>query len=609
MFMPKPARAKASLLLLGTCGGLCLLASGCGGNPAQSKDTALDPTAPTSSTDTQDTAPTTPTTGPTTGPTTPTTTTTTTTDSTVVERGALVLCSQPGLREAARFERRIAPGEAASSELLTHGGLVVGDLSGDGLHDIVLVNESGAPAFWRGRTDTYFDEVSSEAFGELDLEGNAAGVAVDYDADGDLDLFFVRWEQPHVLLQNDGTGHFEDVTSTAGDLGLSALKSQSTAWADMDLDGDLDLVVGSYGDTPGTFDDPDMLPAEPAELFENLGDGTFLDVSHRLPTEMHEGYQFQTAWVDIDRDSLPELISVHDFGKVRQSVLLKNQGGTFELDPHSGFHPGFEGMGLGVGDLNGDGHPDFLQSSWRAISLLQSSTLTIPGETSLVGTTWIEWAASIGLEPEIGIENFNCYGDVEPGIANQCYGWGSELLDVDNDTDLDAVMIFGYWASYDGTRIEQADGLWLQDDSGQFTDVAAEPEWGFADTGSGRGLSWGDFNHDGWIDLAKRELEGPSPLYLSNCGSDAWTRIELRDESANTFGVGARIEIQADDHVQVRWILAGGTSIYSANPLEAHFGLGDSESIDLLTVEWADGHVDTFTSLPGRRLLTLRRTR
>ena len=443
----------------------------------------------------------------------------------------------------------------------------------------------------------------------MDLQGASAAVAVDYDSDEDLDLFFVRWEQPHVLLRNDGTGHFEDVTSTAGDLGQSALKSQSAAWGDMDGDGDLDIVVGSYGDTPETFDDPDMLPAEPAELFENLGGGQFADVSFRLPPEMHEGYQFQTAWLDIDRDQLPELISVHDFGKVRQSLLLKNQGGTFTIDHHSGFHPGFEGMGLGIGDVNGDGTPDFLQSSWRTSSLLLSSDLTIPGETALVGHTWIEWGTTLGLDPEIGVENLNCYGEIEPDIANQCYGWGAELIDIDNDTDLDAAMVFGYWSTYDGTRRDQADGLWLQGEDGQFEDVASDPLWDFADSGSGRGVSWGDFNHDGWIDLAKRELEGPSPLYLSRCGSDAWTRIELRDDGVNTYGVGARIQVEADGQTQVRWILAGGTSIYSANPLEAHFGLGDSESIDLLTVEWPDGHVDTFEGLPGRRLLTLRRTR
>jgi hypothetical protein len=328
-------------------------------------------------------------------------------------------------------------------------------------------------------------------------------------------------------------------------------------------------------------------------------------VSDRLPQAMKDGYQFQTLWLDINGDQLPEIFSIHDFGKVRQSMLLMNEGDRFVFDEHSGFHPDFEGMGVGIGDLNQDDVPDFVQSSWRTISVLQSSDLTVPGETPLTGTRWIEYGASLGFSPDIGEKNLKCFGTKEPNSGNQCYGWGTEFVDVDNDMDLDVPMLFGFWSTYDGTRRYQRDGLWIQNGD-TFEDRAADPLWGFDDTGAGRGLAWGDFNGDGWIDLAKRQLGGSNPLYISRCGTNQWTRVRLRDAAPNTFGIGATVDIITGDVSQRRWIVAGGTSMYGSNPPEAHVGLGDVSEYTL-RVTWPDGERETFRKVPAQRVVTIER--
>ena len=152
---------------------------------------------------------------------------------------------------------------------------------------------------------------------------------------------------------------------------------------------------------------------------------------------------------------------------------------------------------------------------------------------------------------------------------------------------------------------QQQDGLWLQDDSGHFTNVATEPRWDVADTEIGRGLVLADLNGDGWLDIVKRHLGSPTPMYLSNCGSEAWVKVRLRAPAPNTFAVGAKVRVTVGDQSQIRWIHSGSSGLYTGQPIMAHFGLGDAESIDLLEVIWPDTTVTAFQDVPVRRTVTI----
>jgi hypothetical protein len=509
-----------------------------------------------------------------------------------------VVCADPSARERlGAFERRFAPGPGLADAGLVGGAIVAADLTGDDRVDLFVPHADGTAQLWAQSAEGGFDDVGPAWFGGLDLVDATAATAVDVDGDGDLDLFVARWARPHRLLRNDGD-RFVDITAASG-LGDTAWRSQATAWGDLDRDGDLDLVVGNHGDVPATHDDPAMPPADPAELYRNEGDGTFTDVGYLLPPELRDAHNSVVAFVDVDGDGWPELLSAHEYGLARSSVLLANHGGTLEVDPDSGFHPGFASMGLGIGDMNGDGHPDLLQSSWRMLSLLQS----LPAAGG-VGARWIEFAPALGLQPDIGPSG-RCFGALE-AAQHQCYGWGAELADVDNDADLDAAVVFGFWSTYPSTRRHQRDGLWVQDADGQFVDQA--DALGFADAGSGRGLVAADINGDGWVDLVKRELEGASPLYLSRCGDAGWLRVRPRDRGPNTMAVGARVTVEVDGAEQSRWILAGGHGLYGSGPPVAHFGLGASDVVDALRVRWSDGTVDRLEGpIAARQVLTLQR--
>ena len=206
------------------------------------------------------------------------------------------------------------------------------------------------------------------------------GVAVlDYDNDGKLDLFFTNGAKfpemqktdasfDNCLLRNRGDGTFADVTARAGVAGRGLGYSFGVAAADYDNDGYADLFIANYG---------------PNALYHNSGDGTFTDVSAAsgLRTKDPNVISIGGAWVDFDNDGRLDLAvadytvwtpatdklcviegvewycSPRMYPSVVQRLYRNLGGGRFEdVTQTSGFgaHLG-KGMGIAIGDVNGDG--------------------------------------------------------------------------------------------------------------------------------------------------------------------------------------------------------------------------------------------------------------
>ena len=522
-----------------------------------------------------------------------------------LEAGGVVTCADPSAREASPIESWNPGGDWESQDWMTPdtvvagAGVTVADLTGDGLLDIVLPHWEQDQLFV-ARAGGGFDDKTATHWPSEVTSNSATATVADIDGDADLDLYLCNMEGDDHLLINDGSGHFSDGTAAAGLSGRDR-RCMGSSFGDMDGDGDLDLFVADYlwclGDpeTGETVCDRDPDTLSPQSLWENQGDGSFVDVSERLSRDtLVHSLMHGSVWIDVDLDGDQDLYVLNDSREeiawVEPNLLYLNDGagGLTRVEEGSQAELAMASMGLAVGDLNGDEYPDLLISDNYGVVLLESLGLM----------DWFNGALARGL-------------DVRPTETDRETGWGTLLEDFDNDRDLDTAVVFGVLFP-DGESfgaMEQPDALFLQGDDGQFEEIA--DAWGFSDTHVGRSLGIIDIDGDGWMDFLRSPLNGPAMLHRGRCGAEGWLEVHLRDDATpNRFGVGARVRLTTGGERQLRWIFAGGTSIHTSLQPQAHFGLGDPETfdaVDTLEILWPDGATSTFTDVTPNQRVTITR--
>ncbi len=461
-----------------------------------------------------------------------------------------------------------APGEART--LFTGGGVAVADVNNDGLWDVFVARRSGVRLYLRGE-DGLLHNTS-----DLLPEGReVAGLApADFDGDGDPDLAVTRFGLADQLWRND-EGTFVDITGDAnlGDAGL--LRSASASWADWDRDGDLDLFIGAHSGLDGI----DGTPSDGARLLLHRGDGTF-EPGPELPEAVRDAHLFSNGWHDLDDDGWLDLYTVADFGHTRSNALLWNRGGVLVPDNDiAGLDVAVQGMGLGVGDLNGDRVPDLVVAGWNNHRLLTSS-----------GGRWYEGHKAMNMVPDLK--------------RAQAVGWASELADLDNDGLLDVVMGYGHMWTQEAPPDEPDE---IYRNTGTVFEAVGEA-WGFHHPGQTRSVLPVDLNNDGWVDLLRGDVEGPATLHRARCSEAAWLSVRLEQPGLNRDAIGASVTVLAGASAQSRSVVAGSTGVLSGGPPVLHFGLGDASQIDSLTVRWPDGEEIHVAPPLLRHHLLIRRT-
>ncbi|MDA1192516.1 MAG: VCBS repeat-containing protein, partial [Candidatus Poribacteria bacterium] len=325
-------------------------------------------------------------------------------------------------------------------------GAALFDYDNDGWLDLFIVQsgilgEDGSSppgsVLYRNMGDGRFLDVTAGA-GVENRGGCGMGVAVgDIDNDGYADLYVTNYG-PNRLYRNKGDGAFEDVTDKArvGDdrWGTSA------AFLDYDLDGDLDLYVVNFLDCPHVIPDclNDGVPAsdkpcsQPTSsgardtLYRNNGDGTFEDVSDAagIAVDLPEARGLGVAIGDYDNDALPDIFVAND---TRRNFLFRNKGdGAFEeIGLFAGVGYSHDGvaqgsMGADFGDLNRDGWLDLFVTNFS-------------DETNNL------YLNRGGLFFEDAIH------DAGIGAASWVMsGFGTKFVDLDNDSDLDLLISNGH---------------------------------------------------------------------------------------------------------------------------------------------------------------------
>jgi hypothetical protein len=327
------------------------------------------------------------------------------------------------------FEERGAAAGVALTGVRSCGPLFA-DLDGDGWLDLFVGGVDGTPpSLFHNNGDGTFTDVTAAsgllASGPLDTYSAIAG---DYDRDGDLDLFLTHWASTNFvpgassfqLWQNDGHGHFTDVTVPAGirttDVGVQFFPFAGN-FADIDGDGWPDLLVtGDFGTS---------------RVYLNLRDGTFVDTTDRTVITDQNGMGAAIGDYDGDGDLDWFVSSIWDADGIAESNwgttgnrLYRNRGdGTFDdTTDAAGVREGDWGWAATFQDLNNDGQLDLFQvNGFGAPGIAQTAQFFADPARLFVGNgdgTFTERA-------------------MELGVADTLLGRGVVAFDYDGDGDID----------------------------------------------------------------------------------------------------------------------------------------------------------------------------
>ncbi|HXR75699.1 MAG TPA: CRTAC1 family protein [Bryobacteraceae bacterium] len=484
------------------------------------------------------------------------------------------------------------------------------DFDNDGWMDIYMVN-SGPCDFWtppkpirnalyKNNRDGTFTDVTEKA----GVTGGTFGMGVavgDYDNDGWPDIFVTSYGNC-ILYKNNHDGTFMDVTQKAG---LTTPGwTTSAVWFDYDNDGKLDLFVCSFVDYSSThkfecgdnklhrhyYCIPRIFRGTPSFLYHNNGDGTFTEVGKGTDIAKAIGKSLGVVATDVNNDGRMDLFVAND---TVQNFLFMNRGpgpnGTWKweeiaLQAEVGFSDNGQprsGMGVDAADVNGDGWQDLFVANvdQEMFSVYQNNK----------------------------DETFRDVAHVD-GVAQATRllsGWGLKYFDYDNDGAIDLILANGHpddmIENYSlQVRYKEPLLLFHQGEDGKLHNVSDRGGPAFHRMFPARGLTVGDYNNDGAIDVLICN-NGGAPVLLKNNAAQGnnWLGLKLEGVTCNRDAVGARIVWTAGGKVRHRLKNNGGSYLSSHDPREV-LGIGKAAKIDSVEIHWPgpSKQVDRITNPP-----------
>jgi hypothetical protein len=494
------------------------------------------------------------------------------------------------------------------------GGLCWLDYNGDGREDLFVVNSYSADdtSTWEAhgglpRSALFenvggrFVDVSRHARADLAVQGDGC-VAADLNGDGRTDLL-VTTTDGMKLLWNNGDGTFTEGARAAG-LDASGWYT-GAAVADVNGDGRPDVFVAGYTDP----NDPVQgsaagFPTNDAGvrdlLYLNEGPGKdgrthFREVGVQAGLEAADfAHGLGAAFVDYNGDGRPDLYVANDEDP---NTLYENvpwPGGAradpaglgFRFEQRAsaeGVADPYAGMGIAVGDYNGDGRNDLFVSNARREP--SAAYVRVAGARS---------PAFASARPSF-----------LPGLGTDFAGWGASWVDLGNSGRPDLVLAAGAIPVTSLTRdAEPVRVLAPASPTGttqRFGSAAALLGRGGVVL-NGRGVAAADVDNDGRMDVAINTIGGRLVLLRPTGPVGHWLDVRL-----DTFSPGATVTaVLPDGQRLVREVQAGSSYLSSEDP-RVHFGLGRSTRVSELLVRFPGGGVSRLTGVRADRIVDVRR--
>ncbi len=511
--------------------------------------------------------------------------------------------------ESSALKMIVRTGATGSKHLIETmiAGVAVLDYDNDGWPDIFVANGATVPdllktdssyanRLFRNNHDGTFSDVTAKA--GVAGSGYSMGVASgDFDNDGNIDLF-VTGVRANTLFRNRGDGTFEDVTVKAG-LGEQGRWSVSAGWFDFDNDGLLDLFVVRYvawdpateifcGALPDAASNrsgyrqychPSYYQPLANALYRNLGGGKFQDVSQESGIGNKAGKGMGVAFGDFDNDGRLDIFVAND---TVPNFLFHNEGnGTFrEIAVPAGVANDADGkalssMGVDFRDFDNDGRDDLFVTAL--------SNETFPLFRNLGKEQWSDMTYPSGI-----------------GAASAPWtGWSTGMFDFNNDGWKDIFVAGGHVMDNaersSGRKSRQPNIVFTNTGSGRFVASLLDGE------ALHRGAAFGDFDRDGRVDIVVTRLN-QQPLVLHNTShAGNWISFRLIGHKSNRDGIGSRLHLTSASGQQWNMVTTAVGYGCSSDRI-VHFGLGQDTRAISLEIHWPSGVIQKLQDLAANRL-------
>lgn len=493
------------------------------------------------------------------------------------------------------------------------GGVAVFDADGDGQLDLYFVqandlsdaNEKKPPAknlFYRQTSPLKFVDATEES--GLGDQGHGMGVAcADYDGDGDIDVYLCNFGKD-ALYKNNGDGSFTNVTVDAG-ITVEGI-SVSAGWIDYDQDSDLDLYVTQYvefdpqttcTDAAGRteFCGPKAFPPSLDIFLENMGDGTFKDISQSIGIRESAAASLGVSIFDYDEDGRTDIYVAndayennlyHNLEKDRLSDEASLLGAALNMNGQAE-----AGMGVVAADLNGDGLADLFVTHL----LMESNTF------------YRNLGSGYGFNDETG--------QARLASSSMAYtGFGLTAADLELDGDLDLLIANGKVTRGDTpfpsetpeplSEYSEPNLVYLNDGNGKFTHDETVGGLFSETVRISRGLVHADLDRDGDLDIIVTHVHEPCQIFRNDAPrAGSWLTVQLEREGTDPVSEGASLKI-LDGKKPLLRIYSACRGYASSFAHEVHFGAVDPGSE--MEVVWPGGIRELYNISKWNQKVTLK---
>ncbi|MBI5726441.1 MAG: VCBS repeat-containing protein [Ignavibacteriales bacterium] len=438
---------------------------------------------------------------------------------------------------------------------------------------------------------------------------------IDYDNDGDLDLFVTngpRLGENNFFYENLGNGDFLKRTDVV--ITKDKAPSDGATWGDYNNDGYPDLYVANWWGVKGLF-------------YKNNGDKTFTQLTNAAPA-LDPSYSETASWGDYNRDGFLDLYVCNSAGTKKNNLYKNNGDGSFtKITSGTPVTDAKSSRNVDWVDYNADGFPDLFVANENGEheNLYKNNgdgtftTASIPSLTNNFGNSASSNWEDIDNDGDLDVfianyENQKNYLLVNDGINvfTKSTAFNNEISnsfcstfgDIDNDGDLDLFVT----NAFTGTD-KTVNFLYINNGHGSYIRDTAEIV--SKDLGWTYGAAFGDYDGDGDLDLfAARCFQATenNSLYKNNGNGNHWLQINLQGVKSNKSAIGAVVKVKALINGSPVWQQrrVTGQNGYCSQNLRLHFGLAASTVVDSIVIHWPSGIMQSQTALLVDTILTIK---